>query len=431
MGEPRTIRSKSEDPIMPPSKVKEFTESFQKMNERAVEDMTLNFFYKPHTITLLLCTVIAAMYFAFTRNDLNTEDNIWAGIVCVIIFFCVISVLAFPNGPFTRPHPAIWRMIFGLSVLYLMFLVFLMFQNYKAIMGIFYWFDPELEDFKINMDKEYGVNCSIVTVQKIYEHIDCFALAHYLGWMFKGILIRHTGILWCISVMWEITEIQFAHLLPNFVECWWDAIILDILLCNGFGIWCGIKLCKILEMREYKWVGLRDISSTSGKLKRAALQFTPESWTAVRWMDPKCTYMRFLSVCQLVIFWQVTELNTFFLKHIFEMPPSHPIVIVRLILIGLFTAPSVRQYYIYSTDTTCKRMGTQCWVYCAVMFAEAILCIKNGKELFSQTQATKVIWWLLIQAVLSIILVLGCMFYHKHFQKSDESESTPRKQKSS
>lgn len=67
MGEPRAIRSKSEDPIMPPSKVKEFTESFQKMNERAVEDMTLNFFYKPHTITLLLCTVIAAMYFAFTR----------------------------------------------------------------------------------------------------------------------------------------------------------------------------------------------------------------------------------------------------------------------------------------------------------------------------------------------------------------------------
>lgn len=346
------------------------------------------------------------------------KDNIWAGIVCVIFFFCVISVLAFPNGPFTRPHPAIWRMIFGMSVLYLMFLLFLMFQDYKAIMGIFYWFDPQLENFKINMDKEYGVNCSIVTIQKLYEHMDCFAVAHFLGWLFKAILIRHAGILWCISVMWEITEIQFAHLLPNFVECWWDAILLDILLCNGLGIWIGLKVCKVLEMREYKWVGLRGISSTTGKIKRAVLQFTPESWTAVRWMDPKCTYMRFFAVCQLVIFWQVTELNTFFLKHIFEMPPSHPIVIVRLILVGLFTAPSVRQYYIYATDTTCKRMGTQCWVYCAIMFCEAILCIKNGKELFSQTQATKVIWWLLIQAVLSFVFVLGCMMYHKIFQVS-------------
>lgn len=105
--------------------------------------------------------------------------------------------------------------------------------------------------------------------------------------------------------MWEITEITFAHLLPNFVECWWDALILDVLVCNGIGIWVGLKICKILEMREYKWVSIRDISSTSGKIKRAVLQFTPESWTSVRWLDPKCSYMRFLAVCQLVIFWQV------------------------------------------------------------------------------------------------------------------------------
>lgn len=65
------------------------------------------------------------------------------------------------------------------------------------------------------------------------------------------------GILWAISIMWEITEIAFAHLLPNFVECWWDALILDVVLCNGFGIWCGLKICKILEMREYKWASIR------------------------------------------------------------------------------------------------------------------------------------------------------------------------------
>lgn len=70
IGEPgRQVRSKSEDPIQPPSakQLKDVTESFLKMNERAVEDKTLNFFYKPHTITLLLCTIAAAMYSAFTR----------------------------------------------------------------------------------------------------------------------------------------------------------------------------------------------------------------------------------------------------------------------------------------------------------------------------------------------------------------------------
>lgn len=98
----------------------------------------------------------------------------------------------------------------------------------------------------------------------------------------------------------------------------------------------------MLEMREYKWASIRDISTTTGKLKRAVLQFTPVSWTQMRWLDPNSTYMRFLSVSQLVIFWQVTELNTFFLKHIFEMPPSHPIVAIRLVFIGLIVAPSVR-----------------------------------------------------------------------------------------
>lgn len=86
-------------------------------------------------------------------NEQDTQENIWAGMLCVIFFFLIISVLAFPNGPFTRPHPAVWRIIFGISVIYLLFIIFLMFQNYKVIMEIFYWFDPSLRNFNIDMDK--------------------------------------------------------------------------------------------------------------------------------------------------------------------------------------------------------------------------------------------------------------------------------------
>jgi phosphatidylserine synthase 1 len=72
--------------------------------------------------------------------------------------------------------------------------------------------------------------------------MDVFAFSHFFGWMMKALLVRHYGILWTISVMWEITEVRphtqkhtltvdkfnfffklqiaFAHLLPNFVECW-------------------------------------------------------------------------------------------------------------------------------------------------------------------------------------------------------------------
>jgi len=52
-------------------------------------------------------------------------------------------------------------------------------------------------------------------------------------------------------------QIAFAHLLPNFAECWWDAVILDVLLCNGLGIWLGMYVCRKLEMRNYRWESIR------------------------------------------------------------------------------------------------------------------------------------------------------------------------------
>lgn len=52
-------------------------------------------------------------------------------------------------------------------------------------------------------------------------------------------------------------QIFFSHLLPNFLECWWDAILLDILLCNGLGIWLGLFICRKLEMRTFRWESIK------------------------------------------------------------------------------------------------------------------------------------------------------------------------------
>lgn len=42
-------------------------DTFVTMNERPVDDISLEFFYKPHTITLLAVSFISVMYFAFVR----------------------------------------------------------------------------------------------------------------------------------------------------------------------------------------------------------------------------------------------------------------------------------------------------------------------------------------------------------------------------
>lgn len=86
------------------------------------------------------------------------QKNVWHGMVGVVFFFSIISILAFPNGPFTRPHPAVWRIMFGFSVIYLMLLMFLMFQSYSTINGIIHWFFPELKDFHIDQEKVFKIS---------------------------------------------------------------------------------------------------------------------------------------------------------------------------------------------------------------------------------------------------------------------------------
>ncbi|XP_033726565.1 phosphatidylserine synthase 1-like [Pecten maximus] len=417
----------------------EEVEHFRFINEKSVDDISLDVFYKPHTITLLTVSVLGLLYAAFTRDDNVQSDNIWTGLCAVLFFFLVISVLAFPNGPFTRPHPAIWRMVFGMSVFYFIFLVFVLFQTRKDFRRILEWLYPELEGITIE-EKEYAANCSEIDLPRIVSHLDCFATAHFLGWITKAVLIRHYGILWTISIQWEITEMAFCHLLPNFAECWWDAWILDVLVCNGLGIWIGMYLCKKLEMRNYHWESIKDIHTTTGKLRRIVLQFTPVSWSDVKWLDPLSSYRRVAEVCLLIIVWQLSELNTFFLKHVMEVPQNHNLNVWRLFLICMVSAPTIRQYYVYVTDRQCKRLGTQCWMFCAITLTEAIICLKFGTDLFKQTDVVYVMYWFLVQLIGSIICVYLCAVYAKNLRwtsledgffvtdsEATQDSSTPKK----
>ncbi|RXG53276.1 Phosphatidylserine synthase 1 [Armadillidium vulgare] len=163
------------------------SDHFISINERPVDDISLEFFYRSHTITLLVVTIIGLIYVAFTRDDkISYGSNIQMGLLVGVFFFLVISVLAFPNGPFTRPHPAVWRIVFGLSVLYMLALTFVIFQDYRTVRGIFEWFFPDLKNFTIDMDKgEWGEKCDDITFQRLWQSIDFFCFAHFAGWMMK------------------------------------------------------------------------------------------------------------------------------------------------------------------------------------------------------------------------------------------------------
>ena len=381
-------------------------ESWSAVNERKVTEITLGFFYQPRTLTLLLLVILFLVFRAFTRDDVSDRQaNMATGVYTSCFLFLSIGLLVFPNGPYTRPHPAIWRLVFGISFLYFLFLSFILFQSYEDIKLILNWVDPQLNNSITDSTKLYAVDCSF-TWDNLYSRMDIFIPSHFVGWVFKALLIRHTGVLWTISVMWECTELFFAHILPNFYECWWDMLLYDILFGNGLGIYIGMVICHKLEVRKFHWESIKDIKGTKGKLKRAVLQFTPQDWSKIRWLDPTSTYMRILAIFFLILVFQVTELNTFLLKHIFFVPTSHYLILVRLLLITLIAFPSVRQYYVYVTDRTCKRVGTQAWVYCGIMVTELLISIKFGAPMLSSPALVFILGWLGVNAIFSIFMVL-------------------------
>lgn len=45
----------------------DYVDAFSYINERPVDDISLEFFYKPHTITLLAVSIATVIYTAFVR----------------------------------------------------------------------------------------------------------------------------------------------------------------------------------------------------------------------------------------------------------------------------------------------------------------------------------------------------------------------------
>ncbi|GMR31176.1 hypothetical protein PMAYCL1PPCAC_01371, partial [Pristionchus mayeri] len=380
---------------------------FKMVNDRVVDDITMDFFYKPHTILILIAVCLFSLYKAiWDSNNESTDWNIYFGAKWTLGFFLVVSALAFPTGPFIRPHPVVWRISFGLSVAYALVLQFTVFQSFADVKKVLSWLDPEGLSNEQLVEKEYAVNCSDLTFERFWSHMDIFAFAHFSGWVMKALLIRHGVLCWYISIIWELTEVVFTHLLPNFAECWWDSWILDVLLCNGLGIWVGLKICDYFQMRTFYWESIKDIETTRGKVKRAVLQFTPEDFTRFDWLgrvrgvlfnESALRRTGALTVFCLIFLW--VELNTFFVKHIFAVDTSHPVVFWRLIMIGAISAPSIRQFYVYATDPLCKRLGMQSWVFCAVTALESAVCIKFGRDMFPRMELGIIFGWVLVVTV--------------------------------
>ncbi|KAJ3000727.1 hypothetical protein HDV02_003529 [Globomyces sp. JEL0801] len=148
-------------------------------------DPHLEFFYKPRNLTFLVAFISGLVYIAmFVLKDdqvFNTKVGLWTA----FSFLLVTGLLQFKDGPFIRPHPALWRIVMVFGVAYEMCLVIVLFQNKDHARQLFKFIDPTLG---VPLpEKSYGDACEL-TWTNVWDQTDIFVLAHTFGWFAKALV---------------------------------------------------------------------------------------------------------------------------------------------------------------------------------------------------------------------------------------------------
>jgi len=334
---------------------------------------------QPHTVTVVILGCALAVHFAWSTEQREMEQNIKYGLVAMCISFLIFSAVQMHDGLFVRPHPIFWRVVMGIGVLYIMLLVFILFQTVEDVRIFLKRIDPKLG---VPLpERSYAENCDFYTpnspskFQNLMDTInDEFIAAHFFGWFGKAFLIRDWHLLWIMSILFELLELSFEHLLPNFAECWWDHIILDVLVCNGLGIALGLKLCQWMQIRPYSWIA-----------RKVSLKVEVYNWEVLT------SFGRMCSVIILIIVISLAELNAFFLKFILWIPPPHPVNIIRLFIWWAIGLPGMREYYQFVVDKDSKTFGTMSWICLTTITLECLICLKFGKGMFPKQAPTSVV----------------------------------------
>ena len=224
------------------------------------EEGPFRLIYQPRTV-LGLCAILAVIvYNALSDPAPSLEARLRSGALLSAFTFLGYGAIQFRDSLMVRPHPVVWRCIHAAGILLLMLFAFLLMLDIDDVRNFLHVLDPELG--VPLADKNYGVDCRLYHPghpngdwHVLWDTIlDPFMLAHLFGHFGHALILRDWVLCTVVSVGFEILECTLQHILPNFQECWWDHLLLDILGMNLLGIVLGLLTVRIFSKKKYNWI---------------------------------------------------------------------------------------------------------------------------------------------------------------------------------
>ena len=217
--------------------------------------------------------------------------------------------------------------------------------------------------------------CAITYSNIMRQLTSIWFVAHVLGWWGKMCLLRDWQMCVTYSLAFEIVELSLVWMIPEFQECWWDSMFMDVLGANMIGMFLGHFTLKWLSCRHYDWEPQNRNGPLWFHIKHHFNKFTPFSWSAYDWpKDSKSWWLSsFAWIGSLLM-----ELNSFVVIHALIIRPSHWFNTARLCLLGAQGAQSAPEWYEYVRGNT-SRIGHNSWLMFATSAFELLLGYRYGK----------------------------------------------------
>lgn len=387
----------------------------------------IEFTEEPRQIVSLVLMVCVVGWAGYRRDDSNSDSNVRAAAAALCFLLMVHCFLQCRDTLLVRPHPGVWRLVHGLGLTYLFGITALLFNSRsdaRRLMSIVF---TDMSDYPITAPETgdgavQEIDCSI-SPEAVYRQLtEVWFVAHVLGWWGKMCLFRDWHICWVLSIGFEVLELSMGWLVPQFKECWWDALIIDLLGANLIGMLLGLLTLRFLESKGYDWKGADNKPGTpSGRkssqiLRRARQQFSPFTWRKWQW-GTFTSFKRFCQIAVLVMIVLATELNAFMMLNALDVPKGCSYNVARLAMLFLVGLPAANEYYEYITNPHCYRLGQNSWLVLAILHVEVIAWVKflpqSIIELPSPSPEVRIPWL----ATLSMLTLWCLLFYITHKNK--------------
>jgi len=336
----------------------------------------------------------------------NDEAGIRPAVVVCLLSFLTFSFLQTRDLVLTWPHPGFWRIVAGGCTFYALCLVVLLHLTRDAarstLAAVFFDLGTQTdfdEGLRSRIDSVMGT--CLLTPIALYRQIFVapWVLAHSVGWTVKMLAIRNFSAAFLAACVFEIMEVTLLHAVPEFEECWWDSLFLDMLGANVLGMVLGDRINRsFAAMQQSRGAvgaiegaaiveadrdrGFAEAGCFAGGVELGkTLDWPGYSYEERANWRVRSSLVRLLQVIGAALFASLSDLNSFLLINALGIANNKSwAVLLRLTIVGLAWIPAGAEWYQYveasEVSPRTARIGPSLWLLVCTTALELAVSIK-------------------------------------------------------